>query len=229
MFVFHFAIIQNYKDTFQANDKKKKSNWKISSCESMAQTKCYISNMLANEIKVNSLCKHTWMRMQVHSFSVLFAISLSLFPIFANPNLSFYFRCIQQLQAGLHWFMFCNYRWIWQQNAFSSCFKFLVNVGKRIEFVCSRRKINSFINVNGNALSNQMAKYLSHWNVNCVVSQLVRYTFVGIVECDAKIIKSSRIMNNERMCIRCYSERIRARPTGIAQIGMRRAWAKRET
>lgn len=168
------------------------------------------------------------MRMQVHSF--LFSLhSLTLFLIFANPNLSFYFRYIQQLQAVVHWFMFCNYRWIWQQNAFSSCFKFLVNVGKRIEFVCSRRKINSFINVNGNALSNQMAKYLSHWNVNCVVSQLVRYTFVGIVECDAKIIKSSRIMNNERMCIRCYSERIRARPTGIAQIGMRRAWAKRET
>lgn len=155
------------------------------------------------------------MRMQVHSF--LFSLhSLTLFLIFANPNLSFYFRFFQQLQAGLHWFMFCNYRWIWQQNAFSSCFKFLVNVGKRIEFVCSRRKINSFINVNGNALSNQMAKYLSHWNVNCVVSQLVRYTFVGIVECDAKIIKSSRIMNNERMCIRCYSERIRVRPTGIA-------------
>lgn len=125
--------------------------------------------------------------------------------------------------------MFCNYRWIWQQNAFSSCLKFLVNVGKRIEFVRSRREINSFINVNGNALSNQMAKYLSHWNVNYVVSQLVRYTFVGIVECDAKIIKSSRIMNNERMCIRCFSERIWVRPTGIAQIGMRRAWAKRET
>lgn len=26
MFVFHFAIIQNYKDTFQANNKKKKEN-----------------------------------------------------------------------------------------------------------------------------------------------------------------------------------------------------------
>lgn len=38
--------------------------------------------------------------------------SLTLFLIFANPNLSFYFRFFQQLQAGLHWFMFCNYRWI---------------------------------------------------------------------------------------------------------------------